>query len=461
MVTFEVEEATGEYTHNKDSLVVAPLTPVDVEILDASKTPTETLQIALWDNAYDASGNVKNDFITPDTRCFYVRVTDEDANTDPSVKEKITVEIGTTVPAPWQPDDFHEITLEEQGIDSDIFLSEAQLLMSPDLDHVTDTDDDYEAYSQFAGYRVLDDKKDDRTHKCYPSGTVIAKYGSDEEDVAVVTEAKTLEIYCYVMLEPFRDTGFDHDNNSATPDIGGGNDIFDYNDLNGNGQHDRGEPSEEYMEISNDDYFFRRGNDTSLPIKANGRGPVVTEEYINESIKRANISWAQAEIKILTIGGPDHLIHNMLNYTLSDGYFDLPSQNRRNPNDAGIVYSTMKWNLGITMRTDILYTIFTGRFKDIDANSNGAGIMGIGYFPGYTFWPYAESFTFIKTREDQTWRVLAHEIGHILSKKGDILNNNKWIFFPQTPVYQDITIDRMRRITSETYNDCRSSVLLK
>ncbi len=48
--------------------------------------------------------------------------------------------------------------------------------------------------------------------------------------------------------EEFSDTGYDHDSNAATPDIGAGNTVFDWNDDNNNGAHDVGELSEPFTD---------------------------------------------------------------------------------------------------------------------------------------------------------------------------------------------------------------------
>ncbi|MBX9623389.1 MAG: hypothetical protein K2X82_06205 [Gemmataceae bacterium] len=48
--------------------------------------------------------------------------------------------------------------------------------------------------------------------------------------------------------EAFQDVGFDHDANPATPAAGGGNGRFDFNDVNGDGLHTKGEASEPFTD---------------------------------------------------------------------------------------------------------------------------------------------------------------------------------------------------------------------
>ena len=270
-----------------------------------------------------------------------------------------------------------------------------------------------------------------------------------------------------VLTEPFQDIGYQ---NSEGQLIGANNSVFDYEGKEEGQPFVPGMLSEPYLDISAGlEDKFRRGDSGWIIKYGDGRGPVVKDEYVYASLLRADIAWAQAGIDVDM--GEDHIDidHIKLCEMQKDYRFELPSSAQINPNDISLVYSTLQWDLGVMLQTDILYVIFTGgEFKkNTDKSFGKSSIMGIACYPRdaahpHPFWTYDEYFAFIETGNEIEWRVLAHEIGHILSRKGDIHNNDQCIFFPQTPLPGlDTMINMMRRITEDTHNDCIISPLLK
>jgi hypothetical protein len=111
-----------------------------------------------WDN-----------FIDRDPRRFYVRLVDPRRNADPNVVDSYTLSIGTHLANGAEDDDQTLIRLVETGVNTGVFVSRAQLLMSPDVPE--NADDDFWAHDGFMG-RVDDDAAGDRTHRATVDGMV-------------------------------------------------------------------------------------------------------------------------------------------------------------------------------------------------------------------------------------------------------------------------------------------------
>jgi hypothetical protein len=137
---------------------VATVTVLPIEfVIDANNNqqvdPTDPsigfVRFGLWDNAYDAAGDIRNgvaeadNFVGSDRRRFYLRVTNPAANTNPAVAEEITVDWFTTQSD--GTDDDHPaistVTLVETGPNTGVFASRAVMLVVNNLDlaQVTNT----------------------------------------------------------------------------------------------------------------------------------------------------------------------------------------------------------------------------------------------------------------------------------------------------------------------------------
>ncbi|MDZ7722312.1 MAG: hypothetical protein U5R06_05675 [candidate division KSB1 bacterium] len=382
-----------------------------IEFLDASENPTDNLQISLWDGAYPG-GTFMSNFIDNDSRCFYIRVHDDERNLDPGQKETITVEIGTDFGILWDPpsfDNLQEITLEETGANTGIFKSEAQLITSPDLDEVApnQTDDGYKHGSMYSAEAVPDEDFNDRTHQCYPGGEVIVNYqpagGADVlRQTVSVMQPKKLYLRCYVLQEAFKDIGYI----AATGErIGKDNDEFDWEGKERGEPFSPGVPSEPFLDASSGDWFeFKSGNELST--LSDGRGPAFKDRYIDASIKRAKIAWAQAGIYILKTDVIKGAVfdHENLIPLFEDGRADFPPLNQlnRDGKDFEALRKVFENKLEFDLNPDILHVVFLGtEFKDINDDSPGrSATLGLCGFPSLTsrhpFWRWDDCFAFIE-----------------------------------------------------------------
>src|SRR5262249_481772 len=143
-------------------------------------------------------------------------------------------------------------------------------------------------------------------------------------------ERRVVRVRAHTFLEPFIDdeTGTDY------PHI---KNHFDYADLNNNSRHDPGEPSEQYLDLSQgarQDYI--RGESG----KAEGRGPVASCEKIAEELWRANVSYSALCIRV-ELAGPILVEHAPLDPTgadiLADGFVTAPEEDPTN-SDALMLY---------------------------------------------------------------------------------------------------------------------------
>ena len=410
-----------------------------IVIIDKTMQEIGQVKIALWDNAYNSDGTLLDDFITLDTRCFYVLLTDYYSNVDKSNLDQVMVTIQTESPDPWESDAPHSITLLEIGEDTGVFLSESQLLMSPDLDNVSSiqTDDQYPVISNYLGTFAIDNSPEDRTHKCYPGGKVIAKYASSSgelrAEVSVPLE-KVVNIECYVMIEPFRDKGYDDDGDPSTPVIGAGNGIFDYEGRELGEPFAPGKKSEKYRDLSAGIREFHYGDDQDIILNGDGRGPVVSAEKINKYIKRAQIGWAQAGIKINNV--------NIVNLACNSdpATEDILYDGRFNRiDDAALCYKYHK-DKYITSQ-NVAYVFFTGKFDN-------AKKAGTSWRPGKR--DYNHYICFLDSRQYAELKTMAHELGHLLTGMEDAGYTNPAYFFPRESVTgYDVTVEVGRRLPAE------------
>ncbi|MDZ7290072.1 MAG: Ig-like domain-containing protein [candidate division KSB1 bacterium] len=456
---FIIGNKPGQYAITATSAEVGEGSPqsftvfgAKLEILNAALTVTDHVQVARWDNAYDQFMQVSDNFIDFDPERFFVRVTDLSKNTAPEAVDKVTTKIGTLTANGDLDDNPTEIELFETGNNTGIFDSKSQLLMSEDLPFVEVTDDGFPAYDGISGI-VTDDAPNDRTHRATRDGSVKAEYELPDGGKCLSTvsvcqrspdERRRLEIRVRVFNEPFDDIGYDHDNIPITLPLGAGNGVFDFKDLNANGVHDLGEPSEPYRDISAGISLFLRGNNPLLLILGgDGRGGVVTDAYVQAQIKRANIAWGQACIQIVQVGATifvDAPKDAKGKDILSNGEFNRPDE-------ILIVHNTYRPG-----RKDILDVFFAAPIRnDRDPIGHTAGMAISDKLLDFIEFP----FTVIAPNVEPQWRTLAHEIGHILSLLPDTVNP-KPIFFPQLVTSKDITVTQFRRITKATADACHS-----
>ena len=430
------------------------LTTVDVQVMldsnndhsiSGADAATFNNSIARWDNAYDAAFTVSNNadpanFIEQDPSRFYLRVRNPFANADPSTVEQITLRMGTLTGAAILDDDLTDIVLVETGINTGVFVSRSQLLTSHDIqaDNDLNADDEFLAHDGSVG-TVGDDIVGDRTHRAEIDGALRILYqpGGPPSlmtwDVPVCSrnpeERRRLEVRVTVFNEPFNDVGFDHDGNAATPVIGAGNAIFDFTDTNGNGQHDAGERCEPFLDLSSGAVVFG---------VAGSRGGVVTQQDVDDQIKRANIAWAQACIKVVSVGttfrnAPTNAMGNDI---LADGTFGNA--------DEALIVSTF----GPAATVDVLELFFVAPFV---SGANAYTRTPSDLIAGLD----EKTFSFLQPGLTIDLRTFAHEIGHALDNGWDNANI-KPIFYPALNTFQDNNVNSYRRMINATITNCRT-----
>ncbi len=431
-----------------------------LEVLDSMMMLTDHVDIGHWGDdrgtnelsgyTTGANGTVLNGaggtFVDVDPDRFMVRLTHRPANANATSIEMITVQIGTLTDAGAVDDANHNITMLETGPNTGIFLSESQLLTAPDLTMVTatDQDDGFAVYSARTMATVADEADDDRTHKATFDGHVRATYtgpgGKCDFTVPVcdrvpMDERKEVRIRVHVFNEPFDDVGYDHDANVATPDIGVGNGMFDFNDTNGNGIHDAGEASEPFTDISPDGT-----RNTVLGSTSNATAHVAAQ------IERSNQAWGQACIKVIQMGTTifeEAPTDAMGVNVLRDARFDVLGP----ATDDRVVIAN-----AVGVAHDVLEAYFTARIFD----SLGTGVNAIALPPLVNDPPFnipvgENSFTFVginvqtSAPHDLRFRTLAHELGHILTNDFD-KTNPQYVFFPAKITFQDGSVSTYRRV---------------
>lgn len=392
-----------------------------------------------------------NTFVNLDPDRFAVRLTHLPGNAAPAVAETIVVQVGTLTDTGAGDDADHNITLVETGPDTGVFESESQLLTAPDLSAGTVTaanqDDGFAVYSTRTSATVVDEGDNDRTHKATIDGHVRTTYNSPSgpSDLSIpacdrvpTDERKEVRIRVHVFNEPFDDYGFD--GILGTLDTGEGGGVFDFTDTNLNGVHDAGEPSEPFTEISGD----------SPPVRNTVLGSAsVATNRVSEELARSNAGWTQVCIRVAQVGGAvfEDAPNNAGGMNiLRDGLFsDGPGA------DEEVVLMAAT---GATHDTIEVY--FISPFVP------ATGAEGLASTPGLRGGislptPHQENtYLFVASSAIVQRRVLAHELGHALTNRGDI-TTPKYVFFRTldgtTP---DDTVNQQRRLTHQTQTDART-----
>jgi hypothetical protein len=407
----------------------------EIEILDAEGNIAETVKIGLWENAYSENGKIKNDFINLDPDRFYIQVKDFSVKSD-----KITLTIGTVGTVIDQSNAIEIMATDKSGV----FMSESQLLTSENLGGIPDVDEDDGYQDNNCG---IDESLSDRTHKVGIGGKIIIEYNSinglSYKKVVDFINEKTLKIQAYIFIEPFEDLGYDHDINKTTPDIGNKNQKFDFNDLNSNGKHDPGEPSERYLDISAGfKGRYRRGNDRTIIKHGDGRSAVTKDDFVNMQIIRANISWAQAGIRIVNNDSPIFLSEN----PCDPGGRDIFIKGTLNPREGVNILFTQYKNK-IISNVNIAYVFFT---PPLLSDNEQIIYNGVAYHPGMRGYDDVYSHCYVSGLANITYRTLAHELGHLLTRMSDKGYSNPSLFFPREKLTEnqmkDIVVENNRRI---------------
>ena len=427
--------------------------PVEVELLSASEggtVPTESLRIGLWDGAYTPDNEVYNEageasnFVDRDPDRFYVRVTDPTANRSATEVDVVTSTIGAD--SPEGSDDPTPIVLTETGVDTGVFESPSQLLVTRDHPVPSEgstplryTDDNYPVHDGTSG-PVADDETGDRTHWAGVGGTVTVTYGSVEATAPVCGASATVLNYRVLsMLEPYQDVGYV---DPVTLDIVGADDgQFSYQGAESGSPHEAGTPSEPYADLSFAFLFNPDRNDIvaiAIPFlpgdqqlgdgPSTARGPVYPDAVARAFVDRADLSWEQACVRFSDRGLSyvEPPLDDDGTSVFSDGSFDSAT-------DTELVYEAIRPALAL----DEVAIVFAPSIRRPESSGYGGTAFAIAPYPGR-----AAVGEFDLSRVNggghfytvvgamANYRTLPHELGHLLALEPGHTERAPALFFP-------------------------------
>lgn len=470
---------------------------------------TDFLEIGHWENAYElesdgsltlVNGNpvVKNDdsdnFITADPDRFYVQVIDPDANIpDPDgnpVQDFITIQLETLTPEGVTDEVPQTLVLGESDVDTGIFVSAPQLLVTreidPSLNPLLDDEfeannnmssfmDAYEAYAQDQGLPLAGTVKDndatDPTHRVGVGWEVAVHYtgssSAEETQVASVcnpSDIKEIEVRTYIFDEPYIDEGFFDSNQEFVAGVAG---EFDWEGKNYDIPFEDAYaaylanpnvPSEAYIDFSTSPE--ERAGVTPKPgneqKSGSSWGPVSSGQVLNWGNKAIRV-WAQAciniNVKFVSVSTPASF-----NTIFIDGRLDLEE-------DLAIIEAERASEIV----NDIIHLFIVGD------NNQGYGGLAISeeWGPSGDGEIDAGDPAYIimspqhVSDESVLNMILTHEIGHMItnlqipdSMQGDE-PAPEYIFFPRRSLGNDDHYGKSRRITKETEAATEGSRFLK
>jgi len=431
------------------------VTVCQIELLNAAGAVTDFADVGHWGadagaglNGYTGANNLINGaagvFIDTDPDRFFIRVTHAPANTNPAMVEMVQARIETLLAGGGGDDPEDVLDLLETGANTGVFVSEGLLLMSPDLPAADNPDDVHAVYSVRAGATVADGANNDRTHRATIDGRVRATYipptgGMCRLSVPVCDRVpmdtrRTVTFRVHVFNEPFMDTGYDHDANPATPNIGAGNSMFDFNDnAPANGMHDAGEASEPFTDLSGDG-----ARNTVLGSQA------AATAFVNGEIARLDIGWAQACIKYTQMGAisfeeaPSVAGVNII----ADGAFNI------NPaaDDVTVITNTAGAMVNVAEVFFVPPMAGASGYARVPANQGAALPAAM----------QENTYLFVGSNAVVRRRTLTHEFGHALTNRPDNATPVH-VYFPSLDgATLDNAVNQQRRFTHATETNART-----
>ena len=242
---------------------------------------------------------------------------------------------------------------------------------------------------------------------------------------------RRVQLRVTILLEPYRDTGYYPD--LAGPLLGDSNGIFDYADLNNNGQHDAGEPSEVFIDLSNGGEIYR---------SSGSRGGVASQAELDAELERANIAWAQACIRAEVIETRWHEAPETKDSVniLDDTQFSLPRED-----------TIMIRVFAPAATEDVIEVFYVPDIYNAPFDPLGATSTPSSPRPGLG----EKTFIYLKRGNPISYRTLAHELGHALTNR-DHSGNNHAEFFPLGGNLPDTAVNQARRLPPATITDART-----
>ncbi|HLA68871.1 MAG TPA: right-handed parallel beta-helix repeat-containing protein [Bacteroidota bacterium] len=436
------------------------------------------------------AANAWNNYADRDPNRFYVRVRDSRGNADAGIIDTVLAVIETRDSSGNVDDDPTEIQLLETGVNTGIFASASQLLVAPDLSFETYTDTDgngaYTAGEAFVdrdgngaystdnpddhfqvhdGMRgpIPDDRRNDRTHRASVDDSVRVWYApfrrlpSPSRKVPVFNRAPesrhNLTVQIYVFNEPWRDVGYDHDGNPATPNVGAGDNRFNYTDSDGNGRHTAGERCEPFIDISTGAAAFNT---------VGAYGPIWTTEQIDRTMVFARSYLSVSRVRIIEL---PRLIVNPVGTLFRNvtGFFDDYPDDATNATlsrDESIIQTHFRSAVDTIADdgNDIIDLYFVAPLTPAGGAFASAVIPRLTALHGRPMNRINQAHIGLNTSTRNVPFVPAHEIMHHLTNQND----------PHTPVYIHFPMDgafagegtrwtSKRRITSATNNRAQTT----
>ena len=471
---------------------------------------TDYLEIGHWENAYElesdgsltlVDGNpvVKNDdgdnFITADPDRFYVQVIDPNANiTDPDgnpVQDFITIQLETLSPDGVTDEAPQALVLGESDVDTGVFLSSPQLLVTrrvdptprPLIDDEFEANnnmgsfmDAYEAYAQDQGLPLAGTVKDndatDPTHQVGVGWEVAAHYtgssGIQETQSTSVcnpSDIMEVEVHAYIFDEPYIDEGFIDSNMEFVAgvegefDWEGKNYDIPFEDAYAAYLANPNVPSEDYIDFSappeeRAGVTPKPGNEQK---SGSSWGPVSSGLRVAEWANKAVRAWAQACITVkfvyITVSNSASF-----NTHFIDGRVDL---------EEDLAHIEAQW--AAETSDDIINVFIVG-----DNNQSYGGLaISEEWGPNRDGSVDAGDQAYIlmspnhESDESGLMMILSHEIGHMITnlQTPDSMQGDEpapeYIFFPRRTLGNDDHYGKSRRITKETEAATEGSRFLK
>lgn len=425
--------------------------------LSPADAPATSLVPGLWDNGHTSTGagtldfdaNVAagSSFVDTDPKHFFIRLSDASANRDPGTIETTTVRIGTLLDFPVPAggaevfaDPLSEVPVVETGIDTGIFVSEAQLLTSND--DAQGPNDDEVPVGAIGGTR-FDEELGDRTHRIGApghsllSGGVRVSYMSSSAALAATVPVcgrgpdarQAIVIRPISILEPYMDLNadgaFTFTNSNTSTDVGGV------------GVHDPEEDSEPYVDLSTGGMSMIAGGPMSAAMGRSGRGSAGSEALFDEQIARAQSALAPSCFEVRRVPAPMKVLTTNLNGILSDGILDLFTGFTAAEED--VLFNAIDSSplVGPTLTTRIDVVMGTP-----DITSPWGHALAYTLVPS-VFPSYGGKVDIFLRNNLINRRILAHELAHALTNTTDTANP-QWQFFPAATTHPD-TLLRYRR----------------
>ncbi len=425
-------------------------------IVEDEDTVLRSVRAGRWDNAFDsATFNVKNGmdpdhFVDLDPSRFYLRARGPGLDVDSSRIDTLPIDFNTSVQTVVY-DSSSQMRIPESSVNSSTMVSRSLLLTGPDIESIprTDTDDGFPAHDGISRV-VADGWPGDRTWAAPIDGHLELYYNTARSAgilrwrLPVCGEARRkVPLRVHVFLEPFEDVGIDADGNPSTSDIvGDRNGRFDYADTNGNGQHDLGERSEPYVDLSDPmtDGLAHSGDD---PVVHSARGPLTPINEVWRELRQTDSLWSPACIKTEVVGGTILVEDAPLSYSGTNILVD-----------------------GVITESDIkaLYQAYNESMtEDVIDVFYGTQMYYSGPASGLAFPPYYQApalhgeklFTIIQSNLP-TYAILAHELAHLLTNTGDSAGVQTFFYPNNTGLDPLTTVSGGRRIPEWVAIEARS-----